>query len=78
MFPVCKVTIKQAQYKMIQQLICCRAKGCSALPVLLLLEEGEVDAAVGAVLDEAWMLGEVVGLAMLEDKETVLLEKVAA
>lgn len=43
-----------------------------------LLEEGEVDAAVGAVLDEAGMLGEVVLLAVLEDKETVGLEEVAA
>ena len=34
-----------------------------------LLEEGEVDAAVGAVLDEAGMLGEVVLLAVLEDEE---------
>ncbi len=34
-----------------------------------LLEEGEVDAAVGAVLEEAGMLGEVVLLAVLEDEE---------
>ena len=36
-----------------------------------LLEEGEVDAAVGAMLDEAGMLGEVVLLAVLEDEEAV-------
>lgn len=40
-----------------------------------LLEEGEVDAAVGAVLDEAWMLGEVVLLAVLEDKEAIGFEE---
>lgn len=43
-----------------------------------LLEEGEVDAAVAAVLDEARVLREVVCLAVLEDKEAFLLEQVVA
>ena len=42
------------------------------------MEEREVDAAVGAVLDKAGMLREVVGLAVLEDEEAVGLEEVAA
>ena len=50
----------------------------SSLHEKRLLEEGEVDAAIGAVLDEAGMMGEVVLLAVLKDKEAVGLEKVAA
>ena len=47
-------------------------------PSEALPKEGEVNAAVGAVLDEAGMLGEVVGLAVLEDEEAVGLEEVPA
>ena len=46
--------------------------GCSGgdeRSCLKLLEEGEVDAAVGAVGYEVGMLGEVLGLAVLEDEE---------
>ena len=42
-----------------------------------LLEEGEVHAAIGTVLHEAGMLGEVVVLAVLEHEETALGEEVA-
>ena len=41
----------------------------------LLLEEGEVDAAVGSMLDEARMLGKIVGLAVLQHEEAALLEQ---
>ena len=45
---------------------------------MALLEEGEVDAAVAAMLNEAGMMGEIVSLAVLEDEEAVGLEEVAA
>ena len=42
----------------------------------ILLKEGEVDAAVMAVLNETGMLGEVVVLAMLENQETAFAQKI--
>ena len=42
----------------------------------ILLKEGEVDATVMAVLNETWMLGEVVVLAMLENQETAFAQKI--
>ena len=45
---------------------------------VFLLEEGKVHASVAAMLNEARMLGEVVLLAVLKDKETILLEEVVA
>ena len=42
----------------------------------LLLEEGEVDTAVMAVLDKAGMLGEVVVLAMLDYQKAALAQKI--
>ena len=44
---------------------------------VVLLEYREVDAAVAPVLHEAWMVGEVVVLAMLEHEDTVLVQQVA-
>lgn len=42
---------------------------------MLLFEQGEVDAAIGAVLHEVGMLGEVVVLAVLKHKDAVGLQK---
>lgn len=42
----------------------------------MLSEEGKIHAAIRTMLNEAWMLREVVCLAMLKDEDAVLCEKV--
>ena len=47
------------------------------LSKLNLSEDREVDAAVTSVLQESWMVGEIVVLAMLEYEDAVLIEHIA-
>ena len=42
-----------------------------------LSEQGEVDAAVAAVIQEPWVVGEVVVLAMLENEDAILVQEVS-
>lgn len=54
---------------------CCQCQYRQSSKARFLFEEREVDAAVGTVLNKAWMLGEVLSFAMFQDKKPIFLEE---